>query len=249
MIKKIAPFLLVLSLLSACSPTSPQSTQTPTTAPEQVSLQTTPLGNGQTASFRFAREDQKVSGELTIAAADASVQQFSRALKPGTYPLLGSFQPPRGFSMLGDLGAVLGSFSVSGSFPSQTEPGSATLTVNGESVTVVIPALQDIPKIQPTPQAPVPQTSVSPLPQSTALPTKQWTVDELRAIETCFFDSVRPREASSVRPAAQLSSRLNAYTSPAFKDSVSAERLQSLLNTLGTDATAGNAEFSFNCIK
>lgn len=248
MIKHTSLLLVLVSVLSSCSPTPVQPVPDTETTTEQASLQAAPLGNGQTLSFRFARgEAQQISGELTIASADASTQQFTRALQVGTYAMQGSFQAPRGFSLQGDFGAPLGSFAVSGMFPTQTEAGSATLTVNGESITVVIPALQDIPKINPTPQpslAPVmPQASATPLAD------KQWTVEELRLIETCFFASVRPKEATSVRPAARLSSRLNAYTSTAFKDSVSAERLQALLNTLGTEATADNAEFGFNCIK
>lgn len=254
---------LCTTLIVGCTGTSPSTQPTPdpsasasqpnptVSANAQTELRfqhhPTPLlfGNGQSGVLKLTRQEEQVSGELTVTAG-LGIQQFTHTIQTGNYPLKGSIILPNHFVLDGNFPAPLGSFSVSGTFPTLTEPGVVRVTSQGETVSAVIPALNALssPTTHPGP------VSASASPELNIV-AKTWTDAELEAIAVCFQAQQSGKLAdykggALIRAFAQTRSRLEGYR--AIKSSVSAEAHQKNLNKLGTDATRMNSENGTPCV-
>lgn len=248
MYRRLLCALLLIPSLGACAATPGNI---PTQTLQQRSVSSVDFGNGQTGSLNLTRQGNQVDGELTISNPSPTLrsQALSRSLQFGSYALTGSFTPPKGFSVTGNFPAPIGTFTVSGNFPSLTEPGSATLEANGETVSIELPALNTIPSPSPTSPSPTASPSPSPTPSASASPaisTKVWTEAELETIVACFNSSFNPKDPPSIGAFASGRSRLTAYIST--KNAVSLEAHQSRLNALGVDLIRLNNQYHFSCV-
>ncbi len=119
-------------------------TTNPTTGPTQGPAQTSnlTLGNGQRAVFTSRVTGTAIAGTIQILPAAANAARTTRAfpfsVTAGTYGYTGTVTPPRAFSVQGNFGSF-GSFTMTGLLPTATQPGSFTLTTNGETETGAIP--------------------------------------------------------------------------------------------------------------
>ena len=122
------------------------------------------LGNGQSGSLNLTVRGTGVTGTLVIPTPPPSVgrpRAIAFQLPPGTYNLAGTFTAPLGFNVTGsflDGGGQTVAFTITGTLPTTTEPGSFTFTSNGQTVDGTIPVL---PAATPTP------TNVGPTPTPT----------------------------------------------------------------------------------
>ena len=143
-------------------------TPTPVT-PQTLALTpaTFTLQNGQRVTLTGTRTGTQLKGNLKVAAAPLSRLQtgsqnvaFPFSIAVGNYGYTGTFTPPRGFTIVGDFGA-LGSFTMSGQLQTTTQNGSYSLTTNGVTDSGIIPALNS---------NPTPAQTVTPVPNATATP-------------------------------------------------------------------------------
>lgn len=123
-------------------------TAAPTTVPAQSFAAPIRFPNGQNGTLNLRVAGTSVTGNVVVRALGvARLQQTSFAIAAGTYPISGTFTPPRGFTVRGSFPAPIGSFTISGTLPTATQAGAYTLTAGGQTVSGIVP----VPGATPTP--------------------------------------------------------------------------------------------------
>ncbi len=155
-------------------PTSTFPVPTSTPASQSFSAPVT-LANGQTGTLALRLQNGRATGTLKVdsrrvADAVARLAVISLVIPSGTYPISGTFTPPRGFSVSGSFPAPIGSFSISGTIPTPTQTGAFTLRAAGQSTNGIIPVIGTVP-------TPIPQPTTAGTPSGTPLPTVRGTLN------------------------------------------------------------------------
>lgn len=258
---RMLPAGLLCLLLTAC-PNPPQIGASSVAPQSQAQNYDLPLnlGNGQAVSVSMQIQGQQISGELIVAEHALRTQSISHTLRIGRYAFTGSFSPPRGFTMAGNFSEPAEPFSLTGTLPTQTDPGSFTFTQGGETVSDILPAFNSLPSqpAQQQPQtspAPIQSTSppspVDPTPVATALPARQWTEPELEAIRSCLSQRVASYQGTQRGGVIQVIAKIAANVALARNPDVpwsDAER-QAKRNEAGEFAVAAEAQLQTGCIK
>ncbi len=159
---------LVVPALAGCGGSSSQIASSKPAA----QILTVPIAftSGQTGSLTMALTTN-TAGTLTIgpaaqtqnavhtpvAHADPIVLPIT--LPNGTYLITGTFTPPAAFSVSGTLPAPYGTFTITGTIPSNSQPGSFTLIAGGQKYSGIVP----IPVTEPLPM-PTPKPTPTPTP-------------------------------------------------------------------------------------
>jgi hypothetical protein len=255
---RMLPAGVLCLLLTACP--NPSQIGASSVAPQsQVQNYELPLnlGNGQAVSVSMQIQGQQISGELIVAERALRTQSISHTLRMGRYAFTGSFSPPRGFTMAGNFSEPAEPFSLTGTLPTETDPGSFTFTQGGETVSDILPALNTLPPQpaqQQTSPAPIQPTSppspVDPTPVATALPARQWTEPELEAIRSCLSQRVAAYQGTQRGVVIQVIAKVAANVALARNPELpwsDAER-QAKRNEAGEFAVAAEAQLQTGCV-
>lgn len=254
---RILPAALLCLFLTAC-PNTPQLNAPSVVQQSNVQEYELPLnlGNGQATSIKMQIQGQQISGELVVAEKSLQTQLFSHTLMIGRYAFTGSFSPPRGFTMRGNFPEPAGMFNLTGTLPTQTEPGNFTFTQGGETVSDILPAFNSLPSqpAQTSPALPQPTSSplpVDPIPVATALPARQWTEPELEAIRGCLNQRIASFQGTQRGVVIQVIAKIAANVTLARNPDVpwSDEERQAKRNEAGEFAVAAEAQLQTGCIK
>ena len=101
------------------------------------------LSNGQNAILKTRTAGRDLTGTLQILNEPTqSTAELPVGLPLGTYNLVGTFEAPRGFNVLGTFPNGRDQFRLSGQLPLPTAEGSYALSYNGVTARGVIPAVK-----------------------------------------------------------------------------------------------------------
>ena len=103
------------------------------------------LPNGQNAVLKTRTAGRDLTGTLQILNEPTRAStELPVGLPLGTYDLVGTFEAPRGFNVLGTFPNGRDQFRLSGQLPLPNSPGSYALEINGITVRGEIPASSPI---------------------------------------------------------------------------------------------------------
>ena len=134
---------------------------TPPTQPQAIAIKPLrfALQDGRIVTLNLTRTGNVVAGKLLTPPRVTTMRVGTRANEPvvplswdgGNYDVSGAFTPPRDIDLTGQItqNGVTVPFRYDGQIPTDTQPGTFSLTAGGQTVTVTLPAFNAQP---PAPQ-------------------------------------------------------------------------------------------------
>jgi hypothetical protein len=262
MIQRATLLLLTALTLNACAvvPTSssatPAATQQAQQAPKLNYDMPLNLNNGQSIHLNMHIEGTRISGDLRVEDSPLKTQAFTRTLAFGRYAFTGGFSPPRGFTLTGNFPEPIGRFDLSGTLPTETEPGNFTFTQGNETLSDSLPPLNTLPRSE---SSPTPITS--PLPVETPLPTetptpiatplRQWSSEELTDIRNCLSAKTAIYQGAGRSLLIETVAKIAANVSLADNADIpwNAQQRQDKRNEAGAFALNSELSLSSGCVR